>query len=557
VGCSSSSIAADSIKADLSLGRIAKPDAAVSSAGDDEARALAHFAAARELEEEGRLRGALQHYREAVKASPHDIALTQRTAELALTFEGRDAAIGLLNDNIKANPTSSAAIINLARFLVTYPDEAGKSAQQVNKVLTEALTKFPGSPEVYREAVMLHLTRNLRDDAMKVMELAAKQTVADPVFWLETGRIAQEVWPLSHPDKRDEHRKQVNPFFEKALKLAPPARSDVHMAVAQYYLLSNQLDRASEITESLAKLTNNLDAKRLLVRLRQAAGREDDAITLLEDIVKEAPNEVETRRQLATIYERKEDFAKAVPHAEAMIQTAGGSADDYAAVSYVFMRANEVEKMRKLCLRGMGLFPNDARFPHLCAVACRVEKRLNDAIGFYAKAETLAQSSNATMLDDRFYSTWADTLQAAEKFDDAARTYQRAIDLVPQSEPTRAATILNNLGYMWLEQNRNIDQAGVFIKKATELDPKNPVYLDSLGWFHFLKGHHKESLQLLLEVEKLIAKPDAGDAEIFDHIAQAYLKLGDKARAIDYLKRATELNPADAKIHQRLQDASR
>ena len=142
VGCFSSGIAADSIKADLSLGRIAKPETAVSRAGDDEARALAHFAAAQELEEEGRLRGALQHYREAVKASPHDIALTQRTAELALTFEGRDAAIGLLNDNIKANPTSSAAIINLARFLVTYPDEAGKSAEQVNKVLAEALTSL-------------------------------------------------------------------------------------------------------------------------------------------------------------------------------------------------------------------------------------------------------------------------------------------------------------------------------------------------------------------------------------------------------------------------------
>ena len=429
--------AAESVKADLSLGRILPPTAAVSSAGDDQARALAHFAAARELESEGRPRDALQHYREAVKASPHDIELAQRTAELALTYEDRTAGISVLQDCIKANPSSSTALVNLARFLVTYPGDPSKPNAELDKVLTEALTKFRTSPEVYREAVMMHLTRNLRDQAMKVMDIAAKQSVAQPEYWLETGRIAQQVWPLSHPDKRDEHRLRVNSFFEKALKLAPPAREDVHMAVAQYYLLSNQLDRASEITESLVKLTKSLDAKRLLVRLHQANGRDADAITLLEEIVKEAPDEIETRRQLAVIYERAEEFTKAVPHAEAMIQTGGGNADEYSEVCYVLMRANELEKMRKLCLRSMSLFPNDPRFPHLCAVACRAQKRLDDALTYYGKAETLAQSSNAALLDDRFYSTWADTLQSAEKFDDAARMYQRAIDLVPQSEPTR------------------------------------------------------------------------------------------------------------------------
>ena len=49
---------------------------------------------------------------------------------------------------------------------------------------------------------------------------------------------------------------------------------------------------------------------------------------------------------------------------------------------------------------------------------------------------------------------------------------------------------------------------------------------------------------------------DAGDAEIFDHIAQAYLKLGDKPKALDYLKRASTLNPEDAKIRQRLEEVS-
>ena len=117
--------------------------------------------------------------------------------------------------------------------------------------------------------------------------------------------------------------------------------------------------------------------------------------------------------------------------------------------------------------------------------------------------------------------------------------------------------MLNNLGYMWLEQKKNLDQAGEFIRKANELEPKNPVYLDSLGWFHFLKGNYPEALKLLLEVKNMIPKLTAQDAEIIDHIAQTYLKLGDKATALEHFKRALELDPGDSEIKQRYEEAQK
>ena len=546
------------LHADLSLGAIAPATEAVSSAGAEHAAALAHFAAGRELELEGRQREALVHYQAAVKATPGDAELVNHTAEVTLNFVGHAEAVRLLEDCVKASPSDYRARLNLARFLTTYPGDDTATPDRISQVLSEALTKFPLSAEVYREAAMMHLTRNKRSEAEKVLETAANQTVPDPDFWLATGRVAQQLWPLAHPDKKAEHRAKVNPFFEKALALAGAKREDVRMAVAQYYVLSNQLDRATEVTADAVRKDHSVEAKRLLVRLYQAQERDTDAMTLLEEIVKTSPDDIESRRLLVTFYEEKKDYAQAVPHAETLIQKAGGSADDYAKLGALLLSAGEFKKSGTLCTRGMALFPSDPRFPRIATFALRREHRLDDALKLYGKTEQLIrEGGNTAMLDERFYSEWADTLQSAERYDEASRMYQKAIDLVPQTEPERAATILNNLGYMWLELHKNLDEAGKFITRATELDPNNPVYMDSLGWFHFLKGDHQEALKVLLAAVALIPQPEANDAEIIDHIAQTYLKLGDKAKALEYFKQATALDPNNAKIRQRLEEAAK
>jgi len=503
------------------------------------------------------MRGALQHYQEAVKTDPGNAELVAHTADLLLNYVSRDAAIDLLQNGIKAAPNDSRAYINLARFHATYPGEDPFAPDQATKVLADALTKFPASAELYREAVMMHLTRNLRDEAANVMALAAKQTVADPDYWLETGRIAQQVWPLSHPEKKTEHREKVNPFFEKALKLAPVAREDVRLAVAQYYLLSNQLERATEVTEEAARINHSLEGRKLLVRLYQTLDRESDAIQLLEQLLKETPTDVENRRLIVNLYEKNDDYAKAVPHAEALIQAAGGSAEDYMSLGILLLRGGMAEKAQQLSQRTLALFPSNARFTFQAALAQRSLKRYDDALKLYEKTESLAQGSAPEILNDGFYQSWGDTLQAAERFDEAAKKYQRSIDLTPESDPKRAAVVLNNLGYMWLEQGKNLDPAGQFITKANELDPLNPVYLDSLGWWHFIKGDYQAALKVFLDVEKLITKPQQGDAEIFDHIAQTYLKLGDRAKSVSYFERALQLDPGNSKIKQRKEQAER
>jgi Flp pilus assembly protein TadD len=47
---------------------------------------------------------------------------------------------------------------------------------------------------------------------------------------------------------------------------------------------------------------------------------------------------------------------------------------------------------------------------------------------------------------------------------------------------TANAVALNYLGYMLVEDNRDLDYAGRLIDRALRLEPENGAYLDSKGW---------------------------------------------------------------------------
>src|SRR5262249_51716117 len=105
-------------------------------------------------------------------------------------------------------------------------------------------------------------------------------------------------------------------------------------------------------------------------------------------------------------------------------------------------------------------------------------------------------------------------------------------------------TFNNDLGYVWAEQGTNLPEAEKVIRKAIEEDRKqrkaspqynaetdrdSSAYLDSLGWVLFKQGKTKEARSHLLEA---IKDKEGQHTEIYDHLAEVYLDLGEKAEAL-------------------------
>lgn len=554
---SSGAVAATSgARADMSLAQpVAAADLQLAPGGAAVADSLAHYTSALQFESAGKLREALDHYLKAFEADPANPELSMHTAELAYSFQGREAAVELLDKALKFNPNDPAPYINLARFCATYASDDPFSKDRVTEVLEEALKRFPKTAHVYGAATLMYLARGARDAAVKALEQAAKQDVPDPQFWLSVGRAAQQVWPLGQAEVRTEHTGRVNPYFENALRRAAGARAEaVKLDVAQFFLLTNQLERARDLCEKVVAEHGSLQARKLLHRLYDAFDQKDKALATLEKIVEEAPADVEQRKLLASTYETRQEFDKAIPHREAAIKIGGGQAEDYLELGELLLGTRNFEKLVHLAQRSIQLFPENAMFHVQAALAYRSLQQWDKAIDAFAEAAELAETTQSEVLNHRFYFQYGITLERGGRHDEAGRIFEKSITLTPKEDLEDAASTMNYLGYMWLELDRHLDKAGELIQKANELQPGNAAYIDSLGWWHYKKGEYAKALADLQHAESLIKDPQPDDAEIIQHIAEAYVKLGDKAKAREYFTKASALQPTDPKVKKRIED---
>ncbi len=99
---------------------------------------------------------------------------------------------------------------------------------------------------------------------------------------------------------------------------------------------------------------------------------------------------------------------------------------------------------------------------------------------------------------------------------------------------------MNFLGYLYAEENMNLEEARELLQRALKLDPGNPYYLDSLGWVYYRMGDAGRAIEL---IRQAIRNMNTDDAVLRDHLGDAYLLRGDVDRAIGEWERAYRLDP--------------
>jgi tetratricopeptide (TPR) repeat protein len=109
------------------------------------------------------------------------------------------------------------------------------------------------------------------------------------------------------------------------------------------------------------------------------------------------------------------------------------------------------------------------------------------------------------------------------------------------------ARAYNDLGYIWADHGKNLDEAERLIRRALELyetnrDPEDPsqnaAFLDSLGWVLYKKGNYQEARKYL---EEAVAAPEGDDGVIWDHLGDVYERLGMREKAREAWRRALKL----------------
>jgi len=162
----------------------------------------------------------------------------------------------------------------------------------------------------------------------------------------------------------------------------------------------------------------------------------------------------------------------------------------------------------------------------------RAAKKYEDAAASYDKAIELVGTPDRSSWTLFYFRGIC--FERSKQWPKAEADFKKALDLYPDQP-----LVLNYLGYSWVDQGVNLEEAFKMLRRAVDLRPSDGYIVDSLGWAHFKLGHYQEATE---ELEKAIDLKPA-DPVVNDHLGDAYWRVNRRIEAGFQWNHARDMGP--------------
>jgi len=313
-----------------------------------------------------------------------------------------------------------------------------------------------------------------------------------------------------------------------------------HLLYARAMLLSGDKDGAIDYTSRIVGDDPDPDpeARLELAIMLLSAGRDDDALSQVNQILLEQPARTDALRLMAIINFRLEHLDAARADFQDLLESGHYTMDALYYLGRIADRNSELElalRYYSQVTRGSNAIISQRRAAGIMAQMGEEEEALEYLSGFaknnpnyavdmlQARAQLLASMKRypeALEYYDKVVAYRPDNegahlgkaelLLTMDRVDDAIKLYRKTLKRWPDSAMT-----LNALGYTLADRTDQYDEAEKLIHKALELDPESAAIIDSWGWVLYRQGQNDEALaQLERAYERL------RDPEVASHIVE-------------------------------------
>jgi tetratricopeptide (TPR) repeat protein len=524
--------------------RQATPDQKLPKTLEKKADAQASFIEGILAEEQGDYEEALAAYTQSLALDPG--GNPQLAVRVAHEFAKRGdvaQAINILKDLAKVRPREPLAFLHLAYF---YSRQLNKPSLAVTYA-EKAVEVDPKNLAVYQSLFELYMTLKRKKEAESVITRAEKNDSKDPGYWLSLADLAIQLYRTDNTSFPAAKAPLVAPLLEKVKSFAGND-ANTNQKIADDYVLIDQVNNAIPLyLKTIEQNKSNPEVRYKLAESFVKAGQRDQAIRTLEEMLKSNPLKYEIYEFLARLYLENGNKEHALADYEQAILLAPQEPENYLHAAELNLQLKQNDRAIATLQEARRRFPIP-QITYALAVGLSTAKRYSEALPVYEAALQEAKSGQQEIIDGNFYFNYGVTAEQAGLVDKAAGLLKRSIEL----DPSRSAQAYNYLGYMWIDRNLNLDEAGTMIRKALEIEPDNGAYLDSLGWYYFKKGEFSKALNELLHASERV---HPADPTVFEHIGDAYRSVGNVGQALNYWQKALKLDPQNQGLSSKIDEA--
>jgi tetratricopeptide (TPR) repeat protein len=486
---------------------------------------------------------AATYFREALRADPRNSDLIERAFAAALSngnmpdsFQLADRLLSRDPNNSLARLTSAVRALGDGQYAIARLQLAGGGAGKSHDLTTSLLTAwaYAGLGDSHRALESLDF---IQDASVTVFRDYHAGLIADLL-----GNQQEAAKRLKSAYDAEKNTLRLADAYARFLdRHGDPAGAakvyqDVNRSAAHHPLIEAAVaDLAAGKTLDPVVRNAKDGAAEALYGLGSAGSRQGDelaALIYLRLALYLRPDHALAAVTVADLYQQlKQDKAaieayEMVPKDSPLRQ----SAEIQSALSLDALGRNE-EAVKRL-QDFVGEHPKSVEAFSALASLQRNAKNFAEAAETYGKAITLLDKpdrGNWTL----FYFRGI-CYERSKQWPKAEADFKEALTLFPEQP-----LVLNYLGYSWVDQGVNLDEAFKMLQKAVDLSPTDGYIVDSLGWANFKLGHYDEAARLL---EKAIELKPA-DPVVNDHLGDAYWRLGRKLDAHFQWNHARDMGP--------------
>ena len=461
------------------------------------------------------------------------------------------------------------AIIEFQEALVLDPDVG-----TIYTAIAECYWNI-GKPELSMKNLKIALSKDEKDE--EALKMMADQFIAQKKF-----------------------NEAIEPF--KRLREIKPAETRYIIALAElkkinrdYFGSMNLYLEAFKIEPSRLELLES--AGRYALQLEN----KDKAKSIFKELSMKNPEQSSYLNIFSELAVQSKDYDKAIQHIEELNQVHGYSNDREAKLGVLFYESGKIKKGKKVLqdLLDQGklepqhifsLFEMYLDNSQNKAAGIIGDKMITnfpeDWRGYYSRALVYMNENNfdsAISILDPVSKTFSNIFSIQymlglnysrlKKNDAALEFYNQALSIQPQSisvlhslailydeigewiksdkiynqliqTDSSDAQALNNYAYSLVERNEKLSLALAYAKRAIYLEPKNPSYLDTIGWVYFKLDDIKKAKKYIEQSIEI----QGDNAVVLEHLGDILMKSNDSINASLYYKKAYEIDKENLRL---------
>ena len=502
---------------------------------EDEKRveAHAHYAQAMiyDLDDEQEL--ALKEFSEAAADDPSNEELALELTRRYLAAKQPEQALEVLK-NATAVPGASGELF--ARMAMVY-SRLGKQEEAMDAAQT-AIKRSPRSLTGYENLVVIHLQSGRPEEALKTLDRAAKVPDASAEYLANLGELYAN-FERQAPSLKQAANSNGLAVLDRASKLNP-ANPLVKLKLADDYNVMEDTTNAARIYADLIDHQDNIPAVREDVRSRLAEIylRNHDtnkAEEQLEALIQDDPANSQAYYLLGSLAYDQKKLPEAVDYFQKTLLLSDDFEQAYYDLAGAQINMDKPKDALNTLDKARAKFPAGFMLEFLSGLAYGKQKDYTNELSHFTVAETIARTSDPERLNRYFYFEAGAAYERSGNYEEAQKYFEKCLQMSPDF-----AEALNYLGYMWADRGVKLDKAREMIEKAVKLDPKNPAYLDSLGWILYRLNKPDEALA---QVQKAVELSEEPDPTLYDHLGDIYAALKQTDKAREAWKKSLSLEP--------------